>query len=189
MCAGQRQSCPSFGDDSTESLRPYSTENNLYLNFREPSQCNGTVTRWSFCFFNARSTEEVSLGARFMVYRRSNTPQVYTVVPNSMYDLQVNSTTLPMQGCSSVELSASQRFQILENDIIAACVLDSSGAIYPLFVTSTGRVDAIQVYEQRCGENQLSTIDLGRLNHRIRNALHLHATLGMLYFAAFKKYD
>ena len=179
MCVAQQQSCPSFGDDSTESLRPYSTEERLYLNFKESSQCNGTVTRWNFCFFNARSTEGITLGARFMVYRRSNTPQVYTVVPNSMYTLQVNSTVFPIQGCSNVELSESQRFQILENDIIAACVLENFGERYPLFVTSTGRVDAIQVYEQRCIDDQLGTIDLGRLNHRIRNALHLHATLGM----------
>ena len=116
-----------------------------------------------------------------MVYRRSAmSPQVYAIVTNSTYTLEVNSQDLPMQGCSNITLNTSQHFQILENDIIAACVLDNEGEIFPLFVTSTGKLDAIQVYQsgyENCRDDQLNIIDLSSLDHRMRNALHVHATL------------
>ena len=116
-----------------------------------------------------------------MVYRR-NSPQVYTIVPNSLYTLTVNSRDVPMQGCSNISLTTSQHFQVIENDIIAACVVNNGGNISPLYVTSTGKLDAIQIHQsgyENCRDDQLNIIDLSTVDHRLRNALHVHATLGM----------
>ena len=129
-------------------MRPYSTERKLYLNIKEPSQCNGTVTSWNFCAFNSKTSADViestTVGVKFMVYRKNpSSSHVYNVVPNSVYTYTANSFALPRQGCSSVSLSTEQQFQILENDLVAACVRDA-GMISPLFVTSTG--------EGGCGE-------------------------------------
>jgi len=184
VCEAQdQQTCPSFGEDSARAVRPYSTEEKLYLNIKETSQCNGTVTGWNFCFYNAKTSQGVDslLGVKFIVYRRTATSRVFTAVPNSMYDLGVNGTDLPMQGCSNVTLSQSQQFQILENDIIAACVLDNKGGIFPLFVTSSESHEAIQIRQdgyEMCTDDQLSTINLNSLHRGIRNTLHLHAILG-----------
>ena len=116
-----------------------------------------------------------------MYRRNSATEQAFTAVPNSVFTLTVNSADLPMQGCSNVTLDASQHFQVMENDIVAACVLNNNGDVPPLFVTSTTVAESIQVYQDgynMCRDDQLSMIDLGMLNHRTRNTLHLYATLG-----------
>lgn len=111
-------------------------------------------------------------------------PLTYIAVPNSTHTLTEDSFNLPMQGCSNVTLDVSQHFQVLENDIVAACVLNSGGAIYPLFVTSTSKLDAIQVNHggnRMCTDDELNQIDLSRLDHRVRNALHVHAIMGKLH--------
>lgn len=159
------------------------------MNFKETAQCSGTVTGWNFCFFNTGpSVNRNILEARFIVYRRNDagsSRQVYTPVPNSMYNLVANSSDLPEQGCSSVMLNTSQQFQILENDIMAACVLDNYvGDVYPLFVTSSSsNPEARQIRELTsgdpiCTDQDLSMIDLSDLSHRKRNILHLFATIG-----------
>ncbi len=93
------------------------------MNFDSPSQCNGRVVRWNYCYWRDGSVGDI-LGVKFLVYRRNVTTGVYHPVPNSLYNLTVNYENLQTMfmnfGCGNITLTSTQQFQILQNDIISA---------------------------------------------------------------------
>ena len=94
------------------------------MNFDAPSQCEGTVTQWNYCY--AITSGNVYNGVRFLVYRETNESGVYSVVPGSNYTLLRNSSELDQTGvdCENITLNSSQQFQILPNDIVSACIMN-----------------------------------------------------------------
>lgn len=150
------------------------------MNFNSPAQCNGTVTQWNYCFYGTGSAGEV-FGVKFMVYRSNNVAGVYDRVNNSLYYLKMNYEQLPTFGigCSAVTLNSSQQFQILQNDIIAACIVESdSDGINPLNVTSYFADKAYRV-DVGCTDDSLNSIDtnLDSSGFNRQNILLLHASI------------
>ena len=179
----QSQSCPVFGTNRQPTSR--STQERLFMNFDAPSQCNGTVTSWNYCYYrpNRRADDDI-LGVKFLVYRQNTSTSLFHPVPNSVFTLTVNYGSLNVSGCQSVMLNSSQQFQIQMNDVISACIIDCQN-LHPLYVTTLDyfpdfnyQVDSSE-YE-RCTDQQLDTIDTTRLRIRRRNMLLLHATISEL---------
>ena len=152
------------------------------MDFHSPAQCNGTVVEWNYCFYGnriGRSAGDV-YGVKFMVYRSSNVTGVYNIVNNSLHYLKMDYELLPTHGigCSNVTLNTTQQFQILQNDIIAACVLDSNSeeGINPLYVARTWPNQAYHI-EVECTDDQLNSIELINSGYRIRDLLRLNASI------------
>ena len=180
----QSLSCPVFGTNRQPTSR--STQEKLFMNFDAPSQCNGTVTSWNYCYYRSsfRRSDDL-LGVKFLAYRQNASTSLYHPVHNSVFTLIVNHGNLSgSSGCRSVMLNSSQQFQIEINDIISACIIDYQN-LHPLYVTTLDyfpdfnyQVDSSE-YE-RCTDQQLDTIDTTRLRIRRRNMLLLHATISEL---------
>ena len=180
----QSLSCPVFGTNRQPTSR--STQEKLFMNFDAPSQCNGTVTSWNYCYYRSsfRRSDDL-LGVKFLAYRQNASTDLYHPVPNSVFTLTVNYGSLNASGCQSVMLNSSQQFQIEINDVISACIIDYLN-LHPLYVTtyvSNPREFNYQVnldqYE-RCTDQQLDTIDTTQSSIRRRNVLLLHATISKL---------
>ena len=176
------QTCPRFGSALTILSTFRSAETKIFINFDSPSQCNGTVTAWNYCYIRPQGQEGDRVGVRFLVYRESG-GGIYNVLPNSLYTLVANYQDLsPTSQCSSIVLNASLQFRIQENDVASACIIDD-GDIRPLYVTN-GRSDrAYQVnsngYEM-CSNLQLASVNTNSPDVRKRNSLYLEATISEL---------
>ena len=148
------------------------------MNFDAPSQCEGTVTQWNYCY--AIINSDVHNGVRFLVYRETNESGVYSVVPGSNYTLLRNSSELDQTGvdCESIILDSSQQFQILPNDIVSACIMNFPDAgIAPLYTISAGSEARHFSINSRCTDTDLDNIDANVINSGFSLQLHLHATV------------
>ena len=148
------------------------------MNFDTPSQCEGTVTQWNYCY--AIINSNVHNGVRFLVYRETNESGVYSVVPGSNYTLLRNSSELDQTGvdCESITLDSSQQFQILPNDIVSACIMNFPDVgIAPLYTISAGSEARHFSINSRCTDTDLDNIDANVINSGFSLQLHLHATV------------
>ena len=151
----------------------------LFMNFDAPSQCR---TQWNYCYILFGDSDN-TFGVKFMVYRESDVAEVYNVVPGSNYTLLRSYSQLQLgQDCGTVELSSSERFQILPNDIISACLVDNDkNNIEHLIITSIaiGSEARQLAVDRRCFDSELRTIDAGPggINSPRSRRLHLHATI------------
>ena len=153
------------------------------MNFDSPSQCNGRVVGWNYCYWRVGNIGD-TLGVRFLVYRRNTTTGVYHQVPNSLYSLMVRYEELQAtnnRGCGSVILNSTDQFDIMQNDIVAACIIDNDG-IMPLYLTGFMTSDdrAYQVgpddYEM-CTNEQLRMITESQVRTDLVRTLALHAVI------------
>lgn len=162
----QLQSCPVIGDDRSSADFSARTRARPYMNVDAPSQCNGTVIGWNYCYYRTGSSGN-RLGARFLVYRQSHTAAgVYEQVPNSIYTLVLDYDDLTSRGCNNITLNKNEQFQILKNDIVSVCIFSNS-TIKPLYITaaSSGQNSyEVNVSDyQMCRVDQLSSIDTNQL--------------------------
>ena len=152
------------------------------MNFDAPSQCNGTVTSWNFCYHRPDSRDNFRV--KFLVYRQNASTSLYHPVPNSIFTLIVNYESLNESGCQSILLNSSQKFQIQTNDVISACSIGHQD-MRPLYVTifhdNPYQVNFDQF--ESCADLQLDTVDTIRSDTRTGNVLLLHATIGKLMFS------
>ena len=151
------------------------------------------MTAWRFCYYDSRPSddddEDDQFGAKFMVYRRSNpTSDSYVPVAGS-----IMSNLLRFRDLSSSfrcrTITATQRFEIQENDIVGACVWDQ-GDVHPLYlIGDTNDNNANQKLYQYdrssyddCTSAQIGNVDTGHSDFRQRDEwkLHLYAITGML---------
>ena len=153
------------------------------------------MTAWQFCYYDSRLSEagvdDDRFGAKFMVYRRSNpTSDSYVPVVGSIMSNLLRSTDLGSSfRCRTI--TATQRFEIQENDIVGACVWDQ-GDVHPLYlIGDTNDNNANQKLYQYdrssyddCTSVQIGNVDTGRSDFRQRDEwkLHLYAITGMKFW-------
>ena len=162
------------------------------MNFGAPAQCNGTVTSWRYCSYNRYQEDDCDddeierYTSVFLVYRQTG-PSTYEPVSGSRKPVTLTLRCPRDEGfrCDRVEtLSQSEQFTIQENDIVAACLMDtgSTNPIRMVGYQSSG--DSTDVYQydannyEDCTTSQLQSIDVqssnftsGTVNYR----LHLYA--------------
>ena len=162
--------CPAFGTQ-TNSL---------------PGQQTFTgVIGWEFCYYTSQLLEET---VRFFVYRRDRVQRdSYSLVQGSAFRASVSVSNTDSTGqCNRVNLIASNYFQIRENDVVGACITQSST---PLYLTSNG---VGEIYQNEGFESQCSTFDQAGISHSIStrdedfsrrsDILHLHAITSKNYY-------
>ena len=171
--ASQSQSCPVFGRNG--SLTSPSDREGLFMNFNTPSQCNGTVTSWNYCYYRGRGEDGDLLEVKFMVYRQNTTTSgMYNLVPNSLYNLRLNYSDLENNGCHNILLSTTQQFQILQNDVVSAC-LPTDDNINPLHINRNRQGLEEYWFNRECA-NDLNSVNTDQERQR-QDRLHLHATI------------
>lgn len=182
--------CPVAGDDSQARLTQ-STRERLFMNFGAPAQCNGTVTSWRYCSYNRYTQEDDECEGSefytsvFMVYRLTG-PSTYEIVPGSMKSVTIT-LRCPRDGgfrCREAMLATAEQFEIQQNDIVAACLRDTSST-NPIRIVGEDRIGATgDVYQynalnyQRCSAAQLQRIDIQNSAFTMNNGefrLHLYA--------------
>ena len=172
------------------------------MNFGAPAQCNGTVTSWRYCSYNrfqGTSGDDddddcrgsASYTSVFLVYRRTAAgASTYEPVPGSTKSVTLTLNCQNNGGfqCREVMLIQSEQFSVQENDIVAACLMDTSSTDPIQMVGSIflGRSRQVYLYDadnyQQCSNSQLQLIDTGAGNSFIEetsglgsSALHLYA--------------
>ena len=124
--------------------------------------------------------------AIFLVYRRhSERSNEYTVVPGSV---RVMGLTQTQNGqsftCLEESIPPELQFQILENDILGACIKDTRN-IDPLLIVGSSDGQNSNTYQvnidQRCRSNAYSGVSMINSNFVQQETLtlHLQADIGM----------
>ena len=185
------EGCPILGSN-IQTQYTQSTRERLFMNFGAPAQCNGTVTSWRYCSYNRYLTEEDECDGTerytsvFLVYRQTGA-STYEPVPGSRMSVTIT-LRCPRDGgfrCDRIEtLSQDEQFIIQENDIVAACLMDtgSTNPIRMVGYQSSGSSTNVYQYNannyEDCTTSQLQSIDVqnsaftsGTVNYR----LHLYA--------------
>jgi hypothetical protein len=144
------------------------------MNFGAPAQCNGTVTSWRYCSYNRYQEDDEDCDGSerytsvFLVYRQTGT-STYEPVPGSRRSVTLT-LRCPRDGgfqCDRTQaLSQAEQFTIQENDIVAACLMDT-GSTNPIrmvgYQTSGSSTNVYQYnannYED-CTTSQLQLIDV-----------------------------
>ena len=124
--------CPTLGSN-IQTQYDQSSRVRLFMNFGAPAQCNGTVTSWRYCSYNRYQEEDDECDDRedytsvFLVYRQTGA-STYEPVPGSSKEV-ILTLRCPSHGgfrCDRVTtLSETEQFTIQENDIVAACLMNS----------------------------------------------------------------
>ena len=177
------------------------------MNFGAPAQCNGTVTSWRYCSYNRYPEHSgdddddddesndcrgsASYTSVFLAYRRTAPgASTYEPVPGStkLVTLTLNCQNNGGFQCREVMLTQSEQFSVQENDIVAACLMDTSSTD-PIRVVAIGEQSSSasnQVYQynvrdyQQCSISQLQSIDTQNNNFILNNGrfrLHLYAEI------------
>ncbi len=118
----------------------------------------------------------------FMVFRENGGD--YSLVEGSHQRVTRTDAEVNGFGCDVLQLNEAQQFQVQENDIIAACTVDTS-ARKPLRVhASSGGGDLYELEgfvtgsSDSCLSAELSTMRFNHLRRRDNFALHLYADIG-----------
>ena len=151
------------------------------------------MTSWRFCYYRAGDDDDDDdynggddFAAKFIVYRReSPSSSNYRPVPGSITTKQLEYRDLSRFGC--LDETSIQQFEIQENDVIGACIMDM-GRINPLYLVggigSSVQDQKLYQYDRRnyddCTTSQIGTVDTSRNDFRLRNRfkLHLFANIG-----------
>ena len=165
--------CPLLGSN-IQTEYSQSRRERLFLNFGAPAQCNGTVTSWRYCSYNRYLEEDDECDDReyytskFLVYRQTGS-STYQPVPGSTRSVTI-SLRCPRDGgfrCREETLDLNDQFNIQENDIVAACLIDYDDTNPIRIVGEESSGSSRQVYQhnvnsyQRCQTSQLDTVDVG----------------------------
>ena len=183
--------CPLLGSD-IQSQFSQSSKERIFLNFGAPAQCNGTVTSWHYYSYNRYLEEDNVCGdaerytSKFLVYRQTGN-STYEPVPGSTKSVTITLRCPSHGGFRSrvATLTQSEQFTIQQNDIVAACVMDT-GSTDPLRIVGEGSTQSGsgQVYHydvsgyQSCTTSELQSIDTQNPDFTSRNGiyrLHLYA--------------
>ena len=200
--------CHILGSNIQTEMTGYSGKG-LFMNFGVPARCNGTVTSWHYCSYNrcsggseecddcddSDSTDSDSTDdgdnredytSIFLVYRKTKI-SAYERVPGSIKIVTI-SLRCPEEGgfqCRQERLPQSEQFNIQENDIVAACLMDTN----PIHIVATGEESSgssTQVYHynaNQCTTSQPQTINIDTLQNSTFR-LHLYAEIASKYMHA-----
>ena len=183
--------CPVLGSN-IQTQYSQSNRERLFMNFGAPAQCNGTVTSWRYCSYNRYMEDDDECDDRerytsvFLVYRQ-NGNSMYEPVPGSRKSVTLT-LRCPRDGgfrCDRVEtLSQTEQFSIQENDIVAACLMDTRSTNPLRLVGEENSSPSRHVYQynannyEDCTTSQLQSIDVQNSDFTSNSGiyrLHLYA--------------
>ena len=176
------QTCPVFGTDLTKKREV--TRAGLFLNFESPAQCNGTAKAWQYCYYGKDITDPFVFAADFVVYRKTSLNSIVyervalKSVVKSPDDLQ--STGFH---CETVTLEQSEYFEVQEDDIIGACLIED-GTQTPINILSRNVDGHGEVYRpnqntELCDPSLFETVDFGTdLFEQRQHVVNLYINIG-----------
>ncbi len=119
-----------------------------------------------------------------MVYRPIGNNIDYRIVQGSVHSVTRTQSQVNGFGCDIEPLGETQQFQVQQNDVIAACTVDTSSA-KPLRVHAQDadghklmKLDIDTGNSDSCSSSDLTQIEGSKLKKRMRFALHLFANIG-----------
>lgn len=113
--------CGTVGHNSTTpAAGDVPTGRRFYLNTQSPAPCNGTVTTWTFCYYQSDNTDALEYAAPFAVYRvvGDNYDRVSDVHVISVLNADIGTDSFT---CRNITTSP---FTIQKGDVVAACIHD-----------------------------------------------------------------
>lgn len=132
MCEAYTQECQTGSSLLSETD---SGDVGLFLDLQHPSQCEGVVKAWEFCYYG-RATQSPTMAVDLLLYRMlfgpptagGAVPFAYVLVSSKA--VVRNATDLMPSGfhCETVTLAETEWFHVRVGDVIGAC-LPSSGPI------------------------------------------------------------
>ncbi len=164
----------------------------LLLNLESPSQCNGVVTGWNFCFYRAKATtteNDVTLSSTFSVYRKLPTSNYYLEVPNSRKKIIISQKKFEQFSCTKYNLISKEYFRIQPNDVIGACVPPQGKFqrhIKPIKVAGYQAGVETLTYQSPvkktnvCSSSILDTVNVTSFIHLRTTIVHVTAQIGEL---------
>ena len=183
-----------IGSDITTPFSQ-SRDERLFMNFGAPAQYNGTVTSWRYCSYNrylqgdsdsSYDDDSRSGGGRqvytsaFLVYRQNGRSTQYAPVPGSTKYVTITLRSSRDGGfqCREATLSQAEQFNVQLNDVVAACLLDTS----PIRVVGRSSSGSSKVYRyssERCTSGRFQTVDSNNRNFGLssQSILHLYAKI------------
>ena len=200
--------CPTLGSNISTSLISLSRQK-LFMNFGAPAQCNGTVTSWRYCSYNRYQQSgdddddddddddcrgSASYTSVFLVYRQTGA-STYEPVPGSTKSVTLTLNCANNGGfeCREEMLTQSEQFSVQENDIVAACLMDTGSTDPIQIIGAIAFGSSRQVYQynansyEQCSNSQLQLIDAQnsafteQRNFLGSSALHLYAETSSKY--------
>ncbi len=181
------QPCPEpFGSDLQDQEKK-SSNKGLFLNLDNRAPCSGTVTAYHYCYYDLDTDAEAVVAVFFMVYRQNGNH--YTLVDRSWHSVTKTQNPLVQDGfvCEEEPLEEVDQFQVEENDIIAACTVDTSST-RPLSVLaenaqghSLQRLDIDTGDSDGCLPSELNMIAASNFEEFSTFALHLFADIGKAF--------
>lgn len=179
----ESQTCSSYtaGYTGTTSIHD-SSAGMLYVNEAPAhrAQCDGTVYRWHYCYYDAQSTTdlEVALGAYRAVYNDDELDRYY-LRSGSYYLLHLDSRESSFT-CDTIDLDEDDYFQIYENDRVGACMRNNDDAefldILAESAPSSVRVGTWGSSSGRCRESDMS-VSSEEPDIEQRMVLHLYVDI------------
>ena len=122
-----------IGSNVTTRLTPFNSDG-FYLNTARPAPSNGTITGFSYCFYGNRDNSIRIYQSLVALYRaREGRIKRYERVSDTFV---ISKRTPFTQGfnCTSYELNVG--LQVLQGDMIGACIYDTS---------NTGQLDLVSL--------------------------------------------
>ena len=107
-----------------------SSRERLYLNIARPAPCNGTIRQFGYCYYGRDDDDRDAYQVLLSIYRlvagnsyTSITNTVSIIKRTPLSEVPLADALLPGFNCDTVELEES--VQVLEGDVIGACVADN----------------------------------------------------------------
>ncbi len=177
------QPCPEpFGSNLNDTIHR-SGQKGLFLNFENRAPCNGTVTAYNYCYYD---TKGEAVATVFMVYRQNR--DHYTLVDGSWHSVNKTQNQLLQAdlSCEDEPLEKMQQFQVEENDIIAACIVDTSNTKRLRVLAENAEGHSLQRVKKSgnsdsCSPSEFNMIAAGNFEELSEFALHLFADIGKAF--------
>ena len=177
------QTCPVFGTDLTKKKPASPNKTGLFLNFESPAQCNGMARAWHYCYYGRAITDPFVFAADFVVYRKTNlNSNVYERV--ALKSVVKSPDELQSTGfhCETVTLEQSEYFEVQEDDIIGACLIEEGTqtriGIVSHLVNGHGEVYQPNQNTELCDPSLFETVDFGTMFEQRRHVVHLYINIG-----------
>ena len=166
----------------------------FYLNTANPAPCDGTITRWRYCYYGPSFLFSTSYRVTFAVYRNVSSNSVsgyhYQQVSSTFTADRVALTSNPISSgfnCHDELDIGNEAVQVQRGDLVGACIFDPDNFL--IFAHSqldvVGEASGYSLLEMEdvseCDFGAIpSQISASDLRERTSRILHLYADIGIL---------
>ena len=185
-----QQSCGPIGtNDETEVSAVRDLR--FYLNTANPAPCNGTVTRWNYCYYGPPNLLHATYRVTFAVYRRmaSNGHDVYQQISNTFTVDRIFLLDPISRGfnCHNEFVTGGEAVEVQRGDVLGACIFDPDNVF--IFVHSqldvVGEASNYSLLEMddvsECDFDAVpSQVLASNLREQTSRILHFYADIGKI---------